>query len=90
MLVHPAAQRQRIARRLMLALEGEALRRGRTLLVLDTRAGDGSNALYRSLGYVEAGRIPRYARSSTGRLDDTVLYYKEIGPAHPSGIGRVR
>lgn len=77
-LVHPSAQRQGIARRLMLALEGEALRRGRTLLVLDTRAGDGSGALYRACGYVEAGRIPRYARSSTGRLDATVLYYKEL------------
>jgi len=77
-LVHPSAGRQGVARRLMLALEDEARRCGRTLLVLDTRAGDGANALYRGLGYVEAGRIPRYARSSTGRLDGTVLYYKEL------------
>jgi ribosomal protein S18 acetylase RimI-like enzyme len=62
----------------MLAAEAEAGRRGRTLLVLDTRAGDVSNRLYRSLGYVEAGRIPRFARSAGGRLDDTVIYYKEL------------
>jgi ribosomal protein S18 acetylase RimI-like enzyme len=78
LMVHPRARRAGIGRALMLAAEAEAGRRGRTLLVLDTRAGDVSNRLYRSLGYVEAGRIPRFARSAGGRLDDTVIYYKEL------------
>jgi GNAT superfamily N-acetyltransferase len=75
-LVHPNAQRQGIGRRLMEAIDGVARREGRTLLHLDTREGDGSNKLYLSAGYVEAGRIPSWARSATGSLDATVFYYK--------------
>ena len=78
LMVHPAAQRRGIARALMEKLESSARAGGRTLLVLDTRSGDVSSDLYRSLGYVEVGRIPRYARSSSGQLDSTVLFYKEL------------
>jgi ribosomal protein S18 acetylase RimI-like enzyme len=78
MLVHPACRRQGIARRLMAELETVARREGRTLLHLDTREGDPSNALYRALGYVEVGRIPNWARSADGRLAATVFYYKEL------------
>lgn len=74
--VHPRAQRRGIGRRLMETLENEARRQQRTLLVLDTRAGDPSNRLYLSLGFVEAGRIPYFARNPEGGLDTTVLYYK--------------
>jgi len=78
LMVHPAAQRRGIARALMDELEKAARATGRTLLVLDTRSGDVSSDLYRSMGYVEVGRIPRYARSSSGQLDSTVLFYKEL------------
>jgi ribosomal protein S18 acetylase RimI-like enzyme len=78
LLVHPSAQRRGIARALMERLEREAKARGRTLLVLDTRSGDVSSDLYRSMGYIEVGRIPRYARSSSGQLDATVVFYKEL------------
>ncbi|GMX64932.1 GNAT family N-acetyltransferase [Paenibacillus elgii] len=77
LMVHTRGRRNGIARALMLAAEERARAENRTLLVLDTRAGDPSNLLYRSLGYVEAGRIPRYARSADGSLNDTVFYYKE-------------
>ncbi|MFB0843683.1 GNAT family N-acetyltransferase [Paenibacillus oleatilyticus] len=77
LMVHTRSRRNGIARALMLAAEERARAENRTLLVLDTRAGDPSNLLYRSLGYVEAGRIPRYARSADGCLNDTVFYYKE-------------
>ena len=76
-LVHPAFQRRGIGRALMIAIESAARADGRTLLVLDTREGDPSNELYRSLGYVEAGRIPGYARSADCQLHATVLYYKQ-------------
>jgi ribosomal protein S18 acetylase RimI-like enzyme len=59
-------------------VETAAIADNRTLIVLDTREGDPSNDLYRSLGYIEAGRIPHYARSATGTLDATVFYYKEL------------
>jgi GNAT superfamily N-acetyltransferase len=78
LMVHPAARRQGLGRRLMEALEIEARRLGRTLLVLDTREGDPSNALYGAMGYVEGGRIPRYALAATGELAGTVIYYKEL------------
>ncbi|KEQ24146.1 GNAT family N-acetyltransferase [Paenibacillus tyrfis] len=78
LMVHTRSRRNGIARALMLAAEERARAENRTLLVLDTRAGDPSNLLYRLLGYVEAGRIPRYARSADGSLNDTVFYYKEV------------
>lgn len=78
MLVHPNAQRQGIGRALMLALEPIARREGRTLLHLDTREGDGSNHLYRSLGYIEAGTIPAYARSRNGELHAIIFYDKRL------------
>ncbi|MDR0269530.1 GNAT family N-acetyltransferase [Paenibacillus sp.] len=78
LMVSPQARRCGIAKLLMQTAEKAAQHENRTLLVLDTRAGDPSNLLYQSLGYVEAGRIPRYARSADGQLDDTIYYYKEI------------
>ena len=78
LMVHPAARRQGLGRRLMERLEEEARRLDRTLLVLDTREGDPSNALYGALGYVEVGRIPLYAMAATGALAGTVIYYKQL------------
>jgi ribosomal protein S18 acetylase RimI-like enzyme len=79
LLVHPAERRQGIARALMLALESLASTEGRTLLTLDTWTGSHAEALYRSLGYVTVGVIPRYARGSlTPQLDPATFMYKEI------------
>ncbi|MGG3280074.1 N-acetyltransferase family protein [Paenibacillus solani] len=78
LMVHPGYRRKGIAYLLMKHLENKALAKGISLLVLDTRAGDSSNKLYKSMDYKEVGRIPRYSKSSTGDLDDTVIYYKEI------------
>ncbi|MBU8714245.1 MULTISPECIES: GNAT family N-acetyltransferase [Brevibacillus] len=79
LMVHPSAQRQGIGRTLMLLAEARAMAENRSLLVLDTRAGDPSNQLYQAMGYKEAGRIPQYAKSADGELHDTVIYYKQIG-----------
>lgn len=78
LFVYSAARRKGIGRMLMEAVERLAWAQGRSLLVLDTRRGDDAERLYRQLGYVEAGVIPRYARSASGRLEDTVLFYKEL------------
>jgi ribosomal protein S18 acetylase RimI-like enzyme len=76
LMVHSAARRQGLGRALMLALEEEARRHGRTTLVLDTREGDPSERLYRSLGWRLTGVVPRYARSAGGALDGSAFYWK--------------
>ncbi|MFC3125288.1 GNAT family N-acetyltransferase [Pseudoroseomonas globiformis] len=61
LMVHPAARRQGIGAALMSALETMAAREGRWLLVLDTLDGDAGQAMYRSLGWQDAGIVPDYA-----------------------------
>ena len=75
----PAAQRrQGVGAALLAAVEAHARAAGRTILVLDTRAGEPSERLYRRLGYTAAGIIPDYARSADGSLHATVYYYKRL------------
>lgn len=71
-------RRQGWGRALMLAAEAAAQEADRHLLMLDTRLGDPSEQLYRSLGYVELGVVPRYARSASGKLDDCIFFYREL------------
>lgn len=80
LLVSCAARRQGLGRALMVALEREALRLGRTTIVLDTRQGDPSELLYTRLGYQLVGVVPRYARSADGSLHATAFYYKLLMP----------
>ena len=81
-LVLGRARRGGIGRALMQAVEEEAWRRKRTTLVLDTRQGDPSERLYRSLGWQPAGVVPKYALNGEGGVDATVVYYKLLdGPA---------
>lgn len=79
MLVHPDARRHGIARQMLQRVEAEAAAAGKTLLVLDTRAGSKAEPLYRAAGWHEAGRIPGYALSADRTLHETVLFYKTIG-----------
>ncbi len=79
LLVDPAARRQGIGRALMRRAEQTAQRVGRSLLVLDTRAGDSAEPLYRSLGWHEAGRIPGYALNPDGQgYHDTVYFWRRL------------
>jgi acetyltransferase len=89
-LVLSAARRQGIGRALMDALEEQARQHGRTTLVLDTRAGDPSERLYRACGWTAAGVIPGYARNGEGGLDPTVVYYRllDAGTAGAGGEAR--
>ncbi|WP_454861607.1 GNAT family N-acetyltransferase [Peribacillus frigoritolerans] len=76
LMTHTGYRRNGIGRSLMLEAEKKAKQEGRTLLVLDTREGDPSNLLYTSLGYIQAGRIPDYAKSANGEFQPTIFYYK--------------
>jgi ribosomal protein S18 acetylase RimI-like enzyme len=76
LMTHPDYRRNGIGRSLMQRVEERAKQEDRSLLVLDTREGDPSNRLYTSMGYIQAGRIPYYAKSANGELHATILYYK--------------
>jgi len=78
LLVHPSSRRHGLARRLMARLEQEAVNAGRPLLTLDTRLGDRADGLYRSMGWVELGRIPGYALTKDGTYDETLFMWKRI------------
>ena len=85
LLVHPTARRRGIARALMVELENVARSANRTLLTLDTWTNSHAEGLYRSLGYVVVGIIPRYARGSrTTALEPTTIMYKELVADAPS------
>lgn len=71
-------RRQGLARALMAAVEAEGKRRSRSLLILDTMAGDEAESLYRSLSYSRVGEIPGYARQGDGSLTATAIYYKLV------------
>jgi ribosomal protein S18 acetylase RimI-like enzyme len=80
LMVHSKYRRNKVAHELMKKLETRAKEEKRTLLVLDTRAGDVSNYFYQSIGYHECGRIPNFTYlSSESIFQDTILYYKELG-----------
>lgn len=76
LMTHPNFRRDGIGRMLMHKAEERAREEGISLLVLDTRDGDGSNSLYSSMGYHLAGQIPNFARSANGQLHATNIYYK--------------
>ena len=78
LLVHPAARRHGVARALMARVEQAAREAGRSLLVLDTRHGDAAEALYRALGWQEAGVIPGYALDADGTPQATVFFWRAL------------
>jgi len=77
LLVDPAHRRRGLGRALLARAEAEAVAAGRSLLTLDTRAGDAGEALYRAAGWTVAGRIPGYAQNPDGSLGDTVIFYRQ-------------
>jgi GNAT superfamily N-acetyltransferase len=78
MLVHRAARGRGIGGALMEAVEQEARRHGRWLLVLDTVPGENGHRLYRRAGWTESGLVPDYAMFPDGRLCDTAIMWKRL------------
>mgnify|MGYP003346671862 CR=1 FL=1 len=79
LLVAGAARGRGIAKALMAAIEDEARRRGRWLLVLDTAEGSDAEFLYRRLGWTALGAIPEYAGYPDGSFCDAMFFYKKLG-----------
>ena len=78
MLVHRRARRRGVAQRLMAALDDEARKEGRTVLVLDTVTGGDAERLYERAGWQRVGVIPRYARMPTGEFCATTFFFKHL------------
>jgi ribosomal protein S18 acetylase RimI-like enzyme len=68
-----------VARALVTEAEQIAVKKGRTLLNLDTAADEGAAGFYESLGFKKTGVIPDYALKPHGGLTDTIIYWKRIG-----------
>lgn len=79
LLVHRSARGKGLARLLMDAVEREAARHGKTLLVLDTATGSDAEGIYPRLGWQRVGIIPDYAAWPQGGLCDATFFYKRIG-----------
>ena len=79
LLVHRDARGLGLSRKLMEAVEAEAARQGRTLLVLDTATGSDAERIYPRFGWERVGVIPDYALWPQGGLCGTTLFYKRIG-----------
>lgn len=80
MLVHRRARRQGLAARLMRAAEHEALREGKSLLVLDTATGGDAERLYAAMDWQRCGTIPGFALWPEGGLCDTTIFFKQLEP----------
>ncbi len=79
LLVHRDHRRCGLGTRLMLAVEEVALEAGLSLLTLDAKAGGAAEVLYRRLGWLLGGMIPRFALDPDGvTLHDAVILYKEL------------
>ncbi len=81
LLVHPDHRRRGLARRLMAALEAEAIKAGRTLLVLDTDPDSLAATMYARMGWMRAGVIPEYARDAAGKPVGTEYFWKAVAGA---------
>lgn len=79
MLVHSAARRRGLGRRLLEAAEATGRGRGLTLLCLDTETGGDAERLYRRGGWTALGAIPGYALKTDGTPSAATFFYKQIG-----------
>jgi len=78
MLVHRRARRRGIGRRLLDALDAEARREGRHVLVLDTVTGGDAERLYARAGWQRVGEVPKYALMPDGPFCSTTFFYKHL------------
>ncbi len=85
MLVHRRARRRGVALTLLRAIEDEAKRRGKDLLVLDTVTGGAAEPLYEKAGWKRVGVIPRYALFPDGKPCGTTVFYRDLGDGKPAG-----
>lgn len=78
MLVHRCARRRGIAQLLLQAVDEEARREQRTVLVLDTVTGGDADRLYTRAGWLRVGEVPNYALWPGGGTCNTTFFHKPL------------
>lgn len=76
--VLPSRRGAGIGKALMAAVEEEARRLRRPLLILDTREGGYAERFYERLGWERSGRIPDFMRDESGRPHAAIIFHKMI------------
>ena len=77
-MVHRGHRGQGVGGRLLTAVEEEAARLGRWLLLLNTRTGGEAETIYAKRGYGEVAVIPDYTLGTDGRFYPTTIMTKEL------------
>jgi GNAT superfamily N-acetyltransferase len=79
LMVHRRARGSGLGPELMRRIEQAAREAGFSLLTLDAKRGGAAERLYRRMGWVHAGTIPRFALDGDGRTPhDAVIFYKNL------------
>jgi GNAT superfamily N-acetyltransferase len=78
MLVMRRARRQGVALKLLQAVDEEARRENRHVLVLDTVTGGAAESLYEKAGWQRVGVVPKYALMPEGGFCGTTFFYKHL------------
>jgi GNAT superfamily N-acetyltransferase len=78
LLVHSIARRRGIGAALLAAVEDEADRRGRTLLMLDTVKDSDGERLYATHEWVRYGEVPGHALLPDGTPETTSFFFKRL------------
>ena len=82
LIVHRRGRSGGLGTELMRAIEEAAREAGFRLLTLDAKHGETAERLYRRIGWIHAGTIPRYALDTDGKTPHaTEIFYKELN--HP-------
>lgn len=79
LLVHGDHRRRGVGMALMQAVEWEASRRQRSLLLLDTALGSDSERVYRHLGWQQVGIVPHHFVDPFGVSKSSVYFMKCLG-----------
>lgn len=78
LLVHREFRGRGIGEALMRAVEREAIKHGRTLLLLDTVQGGVAERLYRRLGWQEIGTVPKHFVDPWGEFRSSVYMMRSL------------
>ncbi|MEU1420234.1 GNAT family N-acetyltransferase [Kitasatospora sp. NPDC005751] len=81
LMVRRADRGQRLAGRLLAALEAAGTGHGLRLLVLDTETGSPAERMYGAAGWTRVGTIPGYATDPAGQLHPTTVFFKALPAA---------